>query len=121
MPLLQLPYGKVKEYWGWFETVFPQTSTLAADLPAWESFWEVRDTGSRTEWMAYQGGSGQHLLDARQRQGPDAYLLHGDLLQKLNLKAGQKPPGIAAGQVGPGAAYQLWKQTADELKKSAAP
>lgn len=118
IPAMRLDYGKIKAYGDWFEET--ESSMLAADLPAWERFLEVSETGSRAEWITFQGGSGQNLLEARRLHGPDAFLLHADLVQKLNLKAGQIPPGITAGSVGPGDAYQLWRQSPDYLEWAAA-
>lgn len=115
MPLMRLDYGKAKAHHEWFEGP-PETSPLAADISAWEEFWNMRETGSRTEWMAYQGGSGQALVDARRLKGPDAFLLHEELVKKLNLQGGQNPPGIKGGSVGPGEPYHRWKQTPDALQ-----
>jgi serine/threonine protein kinase/tetratricopeptide (TPR) repeat protein len=114
VPPLRVSYGKTKELWAWYDQR-QQTATVAADLAAWNRFWQLEDPRSRAEWVAYRGGAGQQLLQAFRETGPDAFLLHADLRKRLGVED-TDVPGIPAGLVGPGAAYERWKRTPDYLK-----
>jgi hypothetical protein len=114
VPPLRLSYGRTKDLWAWYDQR-EETATVAADLVAWNRFWQLEDTRCRAEWVAYRGGAGQQLLQAYRETGPDAFLLHADLRKRLGVND-TDAPGIPAGLVGPGAAYERWKGTPGYLK-----
>jgi serine/threonine protein kinase/tetratricopeptide (TPR) repeat protein len=88
-----------------------ETPIWGEDLEDWNRFWELTDTGSTEGLIRYQGGD----LHARSRANPEQLTPEDFRLRpdSAGYRAGLdgKDLGADVDLVGPGEAYERWKQT----------
>jgi hypothetical protein len=81
------------------------------DLDRWNSFWGLSGTGTRQDSIRFQGGDlvARAAADARQLS-PEDFRLHADSAgYGAGVDGRDLGPDIEL--VGPGEAYERWKQT----------
>jgi len=137
MELLQMPYGKiippqdaetfVKQGldWRWRQNLYAvrgpflvqsalgnfEPKTAAADLAGWKQFWGSAEADSLEGRVRYQGGDVlTKLRVAPETVIPEDFRLRPD---SAGYRAGEdgKDLGADIDLVGPGKAYERWKQT----------
>ena len=86
-------------------------SEIGADLAAWNRFWGLQNTGSTEGLVRFHGGDLNAKADANPEQlTPEDFRLRPDSAGYQAAPDG-KDLGADIDLVGPGEAYERWKQT----------